>query len=386
MELVGYTGDQWKHNRNQPMKLIPFAFYCGCFHIYSSLLCAETTQYYVAGWGYNVIGEATGVPSGDSAPGIVSLGNEPLTNCVAIAAGSDHSLALLADGSVVAWGGNNSRKTIGPVVINGVELTNVQAISACENYSLALLKTGFVVGWGNVNVPPGLSNVVAISAGASHSLALKADGTIVGWSAGFFPLGLSGATYQDELEEFIEMSNRLVSELGPGIKTNPAFWEGLIPTPPYEFYSGLSNFIAVAASRGAEGDDLALKKDGTVVEWPFVHRTDRWTMPSGLSNITAIASGGTHCLALKADGTIVGWGEGDGGQLNIPSGLRDVVAISADEYSTMVLKRDGTVAVWGTQAWGQTKIPEGLGRVVAIANGGTFCLALQTSTNLTNSK
>jgi hypothetical protein len=51
---------------------------------------------------------------------------------VAIAAGDVHSLALLANGTVVAWGYNNL---------------------------------------GQTNAPIGLTNVVAISAGASHNLA-----------------------------------------------------------------------------------------------------------------------------------------------------------------------------------------------------------------------
>ena len=60
----------------------------------------------------------------------------------AVAAGSYHSLALKADGTVVSWGHNTS---------------------------------------GQTNVPASLSNVVAIAAGGRHSLALKEDGTIAAW-------------------------------------------------------------------------------------------------------------------------------------------------------------------------------------------------------------
>lgn len=61
---------------------------------------------------------------------------------VNIASGEFHSLALKADGTVVAWGRNDE---------------------------------------GQTDVPPGLSEVVAIAAGDSHSLALKADGTVEAW-------------------------------------------------------------------------------------------------------------------------------------------------------------------------------------------------------------
>ena len=63
-----------------------------------------------------------------------SLTNVPpnLTNAVAITAGQSHSLALRADGTVVAWGDNS---------------------------------------FGQTNTPPGLINVVAIAAGGNHNLA-----------------------------------------------------------------------------------------------------------------------------------------------------------------------------------------------------------------------
>ena len=61
---------------------------------------------------------------------------------IAIAAGTWHSVALRANGTVVVWGDNSL---------------------------------------GQTNVPAGLSNVTAVAAGGSHTLALKADGTVVAW-------------------------------------------------------------------------------------------------------------------------------------------------------------------------------------------------------------
>ena len=49
-------------------------------------------------------------------------------------------------------------------------------------------------------------------------------------------------------------------------------------------------------------------------------------MPSGLSNVVAIAAGWYHNLALKSDGTVVAWGDdwSDSGAANVPSGLSNV--------------------------------------------------------------
>ena len=126
-----------------------------------------------------------------------------LRGVVAISAGDDHNLALLKDGTVMAWGANNDGQ-LGdntttdsdvPVPVSG--LTGVKAISAGGFHSLALLNDGTVMAWGdsgngqlgdgtiiNKHVPvavTGLSGVTAISAGLAHSLALLTDGTVKAW-------------------------------------------------------------------------------------------------------------------------------------------------------------------------------------------------------------
>ena len=95
-----------------------------------------------------------------------------LTNVVAIAAGSAHSLALRSDGTVVAWGDDGDGQANVPFGLN-----NVVAVAAGGFNSLALKNDGSVVTWGDnsagqSSVPVGLSNVVAIAAGYLHSLAL----------------------------------------------------------------------------------------------------------------------------------------------------------------------------------------------------------------------
>ena len=51
-------------------------------------------------------------------------------------------------------------------------------------------------------------------------------------------------------------------------------------------------------------------------------------MPAGLTNVTAIATDGRR-LALRADGTVVEWGLAPGDMPTIPAGLRNVKAIAA---------------------------------------------------------
>jgi Regulator of chromosome condensation (RCC1) repeat len=66
------------------------------------------------------------------------------------------------------------------------ELQGVTAVAASDTHTLALLHDGTVVAWGDnqlgaCDVPADLANVVAITAGEDYSVALLADGTIRGW-------------------------------------------------------------------------------------------------------------------------------------------------------------------------------------------------------------
>ena len=116
-----------------------------------------------------------------------------LSGVSAISAGATHSLALKADGTVLAWG----CRSIDYAQCNVPSgLADVAAISAGSAHSLALKSDGSVAAWGcagnggsddgQCNVPNGLANVIAISAAisrsvgggfGSHSLALVASTT-----------------------------------------------------------------------------------------------------------------------------------------------------------------------------------------------------------------
>jgi alpha-tubulin suppressor-like RCC1 family protein len=272
-----------------------------------------------------VVGIACVATSGRAATQVVTwgltnnygLGVLPanLTNVVALAAGSTHSVALKADGSVVVWGYNFSGQTNVPA-----SASNVVAIAAAGDHTVALKSNRTVVAWGTggTNVPAGLTNAVAVAAGDNFSLALKQDGTVVAW-------GESASS------------------------TN-------VP-------SGLANVVGLAAG-GAFA--VALKGDGTLTGWGY----NSYSVPAftGMTNVAAIAAGEFPLVALKGDATAV-----SSGGPTAPTGLDDLMAVAAGRYFASALKADGTVTNWGSPPPG---FPAALTNVAAIADGQNHGLAL----------
>lgn len=78
------------------------------------------------------------------------------------------------------------------------------------------------------------------------------------------------------------------------------------------------------------------------------------SVPVTLTDVAAVAGGYGYCLALKGDGTVVQWpAQSD---MVVPSGLRDVVAIAAGRAASVALKSDGTLAAWGRRAPDVSKV------------------------------
>jgi len=100
------------------------------------------------------------------------------------------------------------------------------------------------------------------------------------------------------------------------------------------------------------------------------------TLPTGLTNVVALAGGEYHSLALRGNGTVVAWGNNGWGQSTVPAGLSNVVAIAAGAFHSLALQQNGTVAVWGDNTFLQTNVPAGLSNVVGIAAGLYHSLAV----------
>ncbi len=376
----------------------------------------------VLGWGDNSWGQATGVRYGER--GLVLMGGQYLRGVVAIAAGALHSLALQADGTVVGWGLNNSGQATGvaspspywsaPTVVRlgGQVLSDVVAVAAGgyqaegrHGYSMALRANGTVVAWGyngngettvpaelrtdagpvpcviftSLNVTNGTPNLAELTSGATRvaagddfSVALRGDGAVVAWGLN----GLDQCRVPGGLGGVVNVAAG--NTHGLAIKTNNngcvVTWGSNIRGQTNVPSAALADVVAVAA--GGE-HNLALKNDGTVLAWGW-DVNGQANVPPGLSNVVAVAAGGQHSLALKADGTVVVWGDNAAGQTNVPAGLSPVVAIAAGERHSLALRYTGEVVAWGWNGYGQRDVPsEARSDVVAIDAHKNHNLALK---------
>jgi RHS repeat-associated protein len=276
-----------------------------------------------------------------------------------VAMGADFSVEIKANGAVIAAGNNSSGQlgdgtttaSAAPVEVAGLTPGTVVSVAAGEDHALALLSDGTVVAWGDNSdgelgdnsttssstpvAVSGLTGVVEISAGANFSVAVKNDGTV--WTWGDNGSGQLGR--------------------GPGNYTSS--------TVPVQA-SGLSGVVDAAAGAFHA---VAVKADGTVWAWGYGANGQlgngvvaNETVPQqvdGLNRVIDVAGGGVHTVALRADGTVYAWGDNDYGQLGdgtttdagtpvAVSGLAGAVAVDATNIATTALKADGTVYGWGT--------------------------------------
>jgi len=308
-------------------------------------LCSDGT---LAAWGTNFYGTlGNGNNTSINFPVTVNTANGVSAlygrTVVGVSAGTYFSLAVCSDGSVVSWGynqygqlGNNgTTNTNAPVLVNTTSGTSalngktVVAVSAGAYHSVALCSDGTVAAWGYnntgqlgnntttnstvpvaVNTTNGISalygkTVVAISAGDQHTMALCSDGTVVAWGDNIFGDLGNNSGVQMKVPVAVNTTNGVSALYGKTV-------------------------VGIAAGNWLS---LALCTDGTVAAWGYNNAgqlgnntTTNSSVPlqvstaSGTSalygkTVVGIAAVGSSCTALCTDGMVATWGYNYYGQL-----------------------------------------------------------------------
>ena len=374
----------------------------------------------VAAWGSNENG-AIGNGAGSKSDVPVAVGG--LGEVKAVAAGYQTSYALLDNGTVMAWG-NNSYGELGtgtttatsvptPVCAVGEQapcahdLGGVTAIAAAgDNHAIALLSNGTVVAWGEndgdqlgdgrtfteqhySDVPVAVSNltsVTAIAAGYSYCLALLSSGGVMAWGGNNDGQLGDGKTSAEQPESDLPVAVSNLSDasaIASDGRTSLAI-----------FTSG-SGAGSVASWGSNESGDLGDGENDAQQPASVVP-----VQVSGLTGVSQIAAGSFAELALLENGTVVGWGADGPGVLGngttgvnydapVPAmnGVTEGASIAGGYGFSLVRLANGTALTAGSDEYGQlgdgaetsSDVPvsvSDLTGVTAIAVGSSHALAV----------
>jgi len=322
--------------------------------------CAIATDKRVKCWGNDELGQLGPPATGDVlAPGPdLRLRGAPVD---AVAAGDDHTCAILTGGALKCWGRNSEGQLgLGDIINRGDQGGQMgDALPAVDLGSGAI--------------------ATAVATGSAHTCAVRGDGSVTCWGAGD------------------------TGQLGQG---TPGF--AFAPPPPIALPAD-----ATAVSAGADFS-CALLTDGRVLCWGDGARgqlgagdTPGHAAPDAAvalpGKASAIAAGAHHACAVLSDHGLACWGANDVGQLGlgdmqdharparVSPGSSGAVAVAARVDSTCVRLADQSVKCWGHNDRGQLGLGDtqdraappaaavdlGTGRTAsALTVGGAFTCAL----------
>ncbi|MBX3232890.1 MAG: hypothetical protein KIT84_42290 [Labilithrix sp.] len=300
-------------------------------------------------WGENrsnELGLGTGQGDRKNAP----VANADAAGATYLALGYGHMLALMKDGRVLGWGGNEVAQLGGdevthpvPTPIAGLPRDVVKIVGGSQ-HSAALTASGDVWVWGRNeygNLGAGtidkdrhatpakvaaLADVVDIASGRDHLLAVSADGYVLSWG-----LGASG-------------------QLGHGDPSGEGEFASPVATPTSVVTSddGSSGLDGVATVYANGNDSFALKRNGTLWGWGedgngtlaqggaggpgaaphkvgHAVRAGVYAVSTGTAEyldervkLRSIAVGALHVVAMTSANEVYTWGWSTNGTLGIP--------------------------------------------------------------------
>ena len=333
--------------------------------------CALFKNGSVRCWGRNHKGQL-----GDGGPivfGASSVKPAPvtgLTDTKALEAGEDQTCALLSNGSIKCWGGNESGQlgigsvppTASSTPLLVTELNDAETVAAGRQSTCAVDASGDVHCWGQNYLAdlqgsyqekyklspwkvPGISFADAVDVGGSHACARKTNNTVLCW--GWDGSGQVGDGGDIEPNDF---------------QNTPTQVSGL--TNAADIFLG-DQHSCVVTPGGAAAKCWGDSEYGQLGEPIPTDRATPIVVP-GLDNVKKIASGGHHTCALLTDGSVQCWGANNFGQIGTGAqsggivetptsvvGVSGATDIAAGYNHTCAVLSNGYISCWGQNAYGQ---------------------------------
>jgi len=318
----GQVGDGTVTQRNAPVLAHPSARLVRSAAIGSAFASGLRSDGSLLAWGYNFFGQlGDGTQTNRTIPVPVISSAFSGSPVIRAAAGSNHTLALTASGQLFAWGINdfgqigngnqlNSPTPVPVSVAGALAGKTVVAVDAGTAHSLALTADGDVLAWGSnefgqlgdgtrtsrllpqpIDRSGTLSGktITAIAAGRDFSLALTSDGMVFAWG------------------------DNSRNQLGDGTTT-------LRPAPVAVRLDGIGPITTIDAGYFHSG---AITATGSVMMWgdnSYGQLGDGSASPRPLpvplnssgnlagKRLTSVALGRNHSLGLTSEGRIFAWG------------------------------------------------------------------------------
>jgi alpha-tubulin suppressor-like RCC1 family protein len=331
---------------------------CGTYHTVVPI--SDGT---VRSFGINFYGNLGINVSGGSRQTPVQVLN--ITSATSVACVSNHTIVLLADGTVRMFGTNfygelgvndtTSRQT--PVQVFGIS-SSATAVACGQNHTAVLLADGTVKTFGRNNrgqlgvndttnrlTPVTVLNITsatAVAGGYYYTAILLQDGTVRTFGSNTNgQLGVNDTTSRLTPVQVIAAGAVNNGKIGCGMNTTIIILkDGTVRITGANDYGQLG-----------VNDNLSRLTPVTV---------------TGITNAVVCAGGGyTHTAIVLTDGKVMTFGNNNKGQLGIGvtggtrqtpvqvSGITSATAVSCGIYSTVVLLSDGTVRTFGYNNAGQ---------------------------------
>lgn len=349
-----------------------------------------------------------------SGPAWITARADPVAGLAGVrdlSCGTSHCLALLADGTLRAWGEGRSGElghgvaasSATPVAVSG--LTDVTHVAATSNFGASVARTrdGRVYTWGSgemsarpavtsgafttpppdVALPtevPSLAGSTEVACSENHCAARRADGSVWTWGNNLYrqlgagtlpaqtPVSVPGVNLNSLLTGTagrLFPSLRLMAVPRPAVATvgqTVSFHASAVGRIDALNYQWLRNGAAVAGGTSAAYTTPALVAgdDGARYSVRVSDGTDTVTsaevaivVQPGTASLWPAA---THTLALRRDGVLLGWGSNASRQLGSGAAVAGSAAVQvatgmsrASAAATFGLAVDTAGGLWG---WG----------------------------------
>ena len=376
-------------------------------------------------------GDETG-EMGDSLP-LVSLGTNRTAKSIGV--GSEHTCALLDNGSVKCWGRNNrgqlglgdiaNRGDAGGEMGDSLPVVNLgtnrsaRSIFVGVEHTCAILDDGSVKCWGANGVGQlGLGDAAhrgdaggemgdslpavnlgtnrsarTLTSGANHICAILDNGTVKCWGYNFSgQLGLGDTAYRgdaggemgDSLPAVNLGTNRSARSLTTGLSHTCA----LLDNGTVKCWGGNMNGqlgLGDMASRGDAGGEMGDSLPAT-------------NLGTNRSARSLVCGGGYHNCAVLDDGSVKCWGQGGYGQLGLGDALdrgssagemgdslpavnlgtnRSATSLVLGFGHTCAILDNGSVKCWGYNFDGELGLGDGIDRGAAAGEMGDALRAIR---------